>query len=604
MNARRAEPRLIPFPRRVTGREGEPPFMLPGSIRYHGPEFDTARRLLGVPLQLAGADRAAVRAALDPSASPHAQGYRLKVSEEAITLAAPTSEGLRHALATLAQLLHGVPACAPVAAMEIDDAPSITLRGVMLDVSRDKVPTLASLMDAIDTLERLKINHLQLYTEHTFAYRGHEAVWRDASPITPDEARTLDAYCRARGIDLAPNQNTLGHLHRWLSHPRYADLAEIHGDWVFETDDGRRVPRHGPFSLCPTDPRSIELIRDLLDQILPCFASGLCNIGLDEAYDVGQGRSRDETARRGRGAMFFEHLRRVDAIVRDHGKRTLFWADIALKYPDLLDRLPPGAAALVWGYEPDAPFDRHAEALRARGIPFWTCPGTSSWLSITGRTGVRRANIDAAVRAAARHGAEGVLVTDWGDRGHRQHWPIALHSIAYGANAMWRADEPGSFDPGAAAVHALDAPAELGPWLDELGDVDADLRGGRRNMSALYDELHRPLGATLDPAASGDSVAAWRAAAERLEQLGDRLRAMPPGLPSLVREELEHTLRAARLAAARAIARRDPAGRLDPAAVAAEVRAIAAEHRRLWALRNRPGGLDDSTRHYEEIAGA
>ena len=30
---------------------------------------------------------------------------------------------------------------------------------------------------------------VQLYTEHTFAYRDHETVWRDASPMTADEIR-------------------------------------------------------------------------------------------------------------------------------------------------------------------------------------------------------------------------------------------------------------------------------------------------------------------------------------------------------------------------------------------------------------------------------
>ena len=53
----------------------------------------------------------------------------------------------------------------------------------MLDISRNKVPTMGQLKEAVDAFEMLKINHLQLYTEHTFAYAGHEEVWRDASPI-------------------------------------------------------------------------------------------------------------------------------------------------------------------------------------------------------------------------------------------------------------------------------------------------------------------------------------------------------------------------------------------------------------------------------------
>src|SRR4029079_2166283 len=100
----------------------------------------------------------------------------------------------------------------------------------------------------------LKFNHLELYTEHTFAYRGHEEVWRDWSPMTPAEVRELDTYCSSRGVRLVANQNCFGHLERWFAHPRYAGLAETLGDWVFENEH-ERFHRTGPFSLCPTDPR-------------------------------------------------------------------------------------------------------------------------------------------------------------------------------------------------------------------------------------------------------------------------------------------------------------------------------------------------------------
>jgi hexosaminidase len=92
----------------------------------------------------------------------------------------------------------------------------------MLDISRSKVPTLATLRDLAGRLASWKINQLQLYMEHTFPYTGHEDVWRDASPISPDEILSLDAYCRERHIELVPNQNTLGHFERWLRHGRYS----------------------------------------------------------------------------------------------------------------------------------------------------------------------------------------------------------------------------------------------------------------------------------------------------------------------------------------------------------------------------------------------
>jgi hypothetical protein len=82
----------------------------------------------------------------------------------------------------------------------------------MLDVSRNKVPTLTQLFELVDLLASFKYNQLQLYTEHTFAYRGHEIVWADSSPLTPSEIQALDVYCTQRCITLVPNQNRFSFL--------------------------------------------------------------------------------------------------------------------------------------------------------------------------------------------------------------------------------------------------------------------------------------------------------------------------------------------------------------------------------------------------------
>ena len=44
------------------------------------------------------------------------------------------------------------------------------VRSYMLDISRDKVPTMGTLKQLVDILARFDYNQFQLYTEHTFAY--------------------------------------------------------------------------------------------------------------------------------------------------------------------------------------------------------------------------------------------------------------------------------------------------------------------------------------------------------------------------------------------------------------------------------------------------
>ncbi|MCH7792876.1 MAG: family 20 glycosylhydrolase [Planctomycetes bacterium] len=542
-----------------------------------------------------------IQVRLEPVGELGIEAYRLTLRGDAgaSQLLARDAAGARHGLATLAQLIRQYGRRLP--AMVIEDAPVFPTRGVMLDVSRCRVPTMASLHELVGLLASMKINHLQLYTEHTFAYAGHEEVWRDCSPMTADEVRQLDAWCREVGITLAANQNCFGHLHRWLALPRYAPLAETTGAWDFL---GTR--RQGGFSLCPGDPRSIELISDLLEQLLPQFSSGLVNIGCDETLDVGQGRSRAEVARRG-WRVYAEFVGRVAQLAVERGFRPMFWADIALSHPESLETLPAELIALAWGYEPDAPFTRWGGALQAAGREWWVCPGTSSWRSITGRTSERVGNIKAAAGAGLACGASGLLVTDWGDLGHRQQWPISLRGIADAADAAWSGWRDGACVPEGVSMHAFgDASGRVAQWLDEIGQADFELRSvcgppdpdGRptllRNATALLTDLDRPL--SEEPL--GGPEALWCDTRDRVSHLAGRV---PSGAGELVAAELAHTAEVALIAAERAIARRRPGGMTADRAddLADRLRVATNEHRRLWLIRSRPGGLDESCSHYE-----
>lgn len=555
-------------------------------------------------LRLTGGTSRAIdaRERLEARSSGNVAGYTLRVGGAGIELVAHAEAGLRAGRATLAQLRAQYGRAIPC--VEIEDAPAFATRGVMLDVSRDRVPTQAFLRDVIARFAALKLNHLELYTEHTFAYAGHEEVWRGCSPITPAEAREIDALGRSLGVDVAPNQNCFGHLHRWLKNPRYARLAETTGDWWF-----MRWLKHGPFSLSPVDPGSEALVRDLLGQLIPCFSSGLVNIGCDETFDVGQGKSKAEVERRGAGGkaeVYFEFVEKVCAIVRSMGKRPMMWADIALSTPESLHLFPKDAVGLAWGYEPDFDFGEGCRRLREHGVESWVCPGTSAWLSITGRTSERRGNV-AAGAAALKDGATGYLMTDWGDYGHLQQWPVTMRAIADAVQASWN---PGTeADPRAVSLHALgDTSASLGlaSWMDELGDVDVAIRrvagmtaegkppsGPIRNNSALFLDLHRPWPYTHPVGATREQ---WQGI---LEHIGALERSMPAQRDELLQRELKQTLGHAKLAALHAVVSRGDAARRDEMLELA--RWVSAEHGALWRERSRDGGLETSMGRYRTL---
>lgn len=361
----------------------------------------------------------------------HAQGYRLAIHARGITVHYRSVSGLRSAMATLRQLFreHG----RRLPRLEIEDYPDFTRRGVMLDISRGRVPTLATLIELTDHLADFKINEFQLYTEHTFAYRKYRPVWRDWGALTGPEIRQLDAHCRRLGIELVPNQNSFGHLRYWLEYPPLKKLAETSQPWP---DQGGAFLRY-PTTLAPTHPGTIPFLRGLYDELLPNFTSRHFNVGCDETWDLGRGRSAPQCQAWGKGRVYLDFLKAIHREVSNRGKQMMFWCDIIMHYPELVAELPNDVIALEWGYEPTHPFERETEILAGAGIPFYVCPGTSTWMSLIGRHDTALPNLQNAARAGLAQGALGFLNTDWGDGGHPQ--PLAVSYLPYlaGASQSW-----------------------------------------------------------------------------------------------------------------------------------------------------------------------
>ena len=424
------------------------------------------------------------------------------------------------------------------------------------------------------------------------AYPGHEDVWQGASPLHLEELRELDAYCLENGIAFTANQNCLGHFERWLKHPRYAPLGECGAPQMI---NGSRLVF--PNTLCPIDPGALALVADLLTQLLPQFSGAYANIGCDEPWDLGRGRSAEICAEQGKARVFSEYVARVADVVRKQGKRPQFWCD---PHPNEDSERLGDIVALIWGYDGSEAFATRAEMHRAAGREIWVAPGTSCWSSTTGRTWNRRANLD----HAASIEAAGFLCTAWGDNGHRQPWPITLFGCADAAMASWSG--PGKFDNAAVGQHAFGV-AAMGDWLAALGDVDRELCQGRRpdlaggegelihNKTALWHEMNTPY---HERKGVGD-LAAWQEVAERLDALAATF---PDGVDALLRRECLHGLQIARWTCARAISRRrDPEDAEARRDLAHQLCPLIADFMDLWLVRSRPGGRHDAVSRYAAL---
>jgi len=438
-------------------------------------------------------DRADVERSLNHRLGPEA--YRLFITRDSVVLEASTEGGFFLASQTMKQirLLSGK----TCPCLEIEDEPDLGVRGYMLDISRCKVPTMDHLFRLVDLLALFKYNQLQLYTEHTFAYAGHERVWEAASPMTAEQVRELSAYCAERHIELVPNQNAFGHMERWLRHPEYQHLAECPDGYMHPISGWKAFG-----SVLYPDGESIAFVGELLEQLLPCFNSGWVHLGCDEPWELGQGKSEDRVATEGRHGLFRDHVRRLHALASQHGKHMLFWSDELRSDPVRIREFPADIIPVVWGYEADHPFEPECQVYADEHVVYLIAPGDSSWNSFTGRLETATVNILRAAQVALDNEAMGLLLTSWGDMGHQQTWPTQLPALLLFGAAAWNRR---SLDPNPAVVHCTlaeamdrfvfkDKSSAMGNFWCELARIDAlvPVKLNPANSSFPYDALYAP----------------------------------------------------------------------------------------------------------------
>lgn len=394
-----------------------------------------------------------------------AQGYRIEITPKGISVAGRTEKGLLHGVQTLRQIVR-LSGCA-LGCLTIDDAPDYEARGYYLDVTRGRVPTLASLKRLADEACFLKLNQLQLYIEHTYLFRELSEMWRVSRPLTAEEIMELDLYCAERGIELVPSLSCFGHLFELLNTKTHCGLAELADAGEMPSTMPNRMSHH---TLDVSDPRAFGLIRAMLDEFMPLFTSDKFNICADETYDLGKGRGKARMDEIGERDYYTGFVKQLCEYVVSKGLTPMFWGDIVVRFADALRELPEGVICLNWGYSPLETEDA-TRILADNGARQYVCPGVCGWNRLMNRLRDSYDNISRMAAYGRKYGAIGLLNTDWGDYGHINDPRFSLPGMAYGAQLAWSGAEI-SFDDINAAISRL-------CYLDTGGKVVGILAGAQ-----------------------------------------------------------------------------------------------------------------------------
>ncbi len=547
-------------------------------------------------------------------AVPGAEAYRLLIRPEGIEISAATDAGAYYGVQTLRELVRA--GGATLGAARLEDAPDVARRAVYYDCSRGKVPAVDTLKLLVEQLAHWKINELQLYIENVFAFQRHPAIGRGFDPFSVDDILDLQAHAARHHVRFVPSLAGFGHMECTLALPAYRGLGERPGT------NGKP----GGTTLCPGDPRSLRLVEDLYNEFLPLFTADDFNACGDEPWELGKGRSRRRAEQAGVGTVYLDFVLKLHRLCEHHGKRMNLWADIVLQHPDQLPRVPRDMVMLNWEYAASGGRMDRTHEIAAAGLSLMVCPGTHAWQAHGTRLPEATQNVRRFAALGRRHGAEGLLMTDWGDLGHRQAPGVSLRAFAHAAAHAWngRAVEEESFTTrfcrtvlGGDAPDAVETLEQVGRTYLAAGDP-----------SGLYHGLVEPLDPRTDlyrgiPRRSPVWIApVWRhridgMAREGLEAVVERLGALRPPAPprngefaaTLLLEGLALARRQDWLAATRALCiKRARAGERVPAAewrrTAREVARLSEALAAQWMNWHRPSRLRDNQRLLANVAAA
>jgi hypothetical protein len=367
-----------------------------------------------------------------------ADAYRLTITPAEVLIEAPGERGVFYARQTLTQIRHQFPGELPC--LEILDWPDFPVRGFYHDVARGKVPTLKTLLALAEKCAHYKLNHLQLYIEHTFAFKNFPRVWRGSDPLTAADIRKLDAHCARLQIDLVPSFSTFGHLYGFIHTPEFQHLNEMERD--ISGDPFTWWDRQRGCTLDCRNPESLALIREIISEVRPLFRSKLFNICCDETMDLGKGKNRALAARLGEGRLYVDFLSQIMQVVRDHGATPMFWGDIVGRHHSgMIRKIPADAIALDWDYSAGLTFSKAPLMQKAR-LKFYICPGVGGWGRWLNDYRSAYLNITRYAKSGKACGAAGLLNTDWGDFGHINALGLSFPGLITGAAAAWNARSP------------------------------------------------------------------------------------------------------------------------------------------------------------------
>ncbi|SEA57145.1 hexosaminidase [Arachidicoccus rhizosphaerae] len=251
-----------------------------------------------------------------PSAADTTGAYTLHVGKDSVIISAANEEGFFYGMQTLIQLLPtAVATTLTLPGVDIQDAPQLGYRGMMLDCCRHFMPV-DFVKKFIDYLALHKLNRFHWHLTDDQGWRieikkypklTQMGAWRNGTIIghypgtgndnqksggyyTQDQIREIIQYAADRYITIIPEIEMPGHASAAIAaypelstFPNQSTVVPEHTTWAGSTSGKQVQQTWGVFPdvFVPSN-NTFKFLQDVIDEVMALFPSKYIHIGGDE----------------------------------------------------------------------------------------------------------------------------------------------------------------------------------------------------------------------------------------------------------------------------------------------------------------------------------
>ncbi|VAX19216.1 hypothetical protein MNBD_IGNAVI01-1889 [hydrothermal vent metagenome] len=349
----------------------------------------------------------------------HLQAYQLVIDENRISIRSTTNRGIFYGAMSLIQLIENSQS-AQLPNLNIIDWPDINVRGISDDISRGQVSTIDNFKRIIDFIARYKMNTYMVYLEDMLELDSYPSIGKNRGALTKDEVREIVDYAGERYIDVIPIFQTLGHFENILSQDEFQEYAEY----------------PGAASLSISEEKTYTFLENMLNEVFELFPSEYINIGADESYDVGRGKSKALASKKGIAKVHAEHYKKVYDICKKNDKKVMMYGDVILNHPDILDMIPKDIIIVDWHYNASTNYTS-TDLFRDAGFEYYVSPSVWNFRTTFPAYQIALPNIKSFIKSGIANGSTGMINSNWGDYGSETFKEFVLFGYAWSAQCSW-----------------------------------------------------------------------------------------------------------------------------------------------------------------------